>query len=158
PKSGFYYVIDRETGKLISAKPMMKVTWTKGIDPATGYPIDNPEARYPTPAGAVIWPRPVGFHSAQPMSYSPQTGLTYIPSTEAAHFVTDAGIDIENWKPHATGQFSGGIADAGVSEAPPPSPLPDPIMALTAWNPQTQTKAWSAPMPPHWGGGVMSTA
>jgi quinohemoprotein ethanol dehydrogenase len=46
PKNGFFYVIDRETGKLISAKPFAKaVTWATGIDEKSGRPIETPDAR-----------------------------------------------------------------------------------------------------------------
>ena len=44
PKNGFFYVLDRETGKLISAEKLGKVTWAKGIDMATGRPIEVPAA------------------------------------------------------------------------------------------------------------------
>jgi len=157
PKSGHYYVIDRETGKLLSAEPIVKVTWASRIDIATGRPVENPEARYPTKEGAIVWPNPIGAHGVQPMSFNPKSGLTYIPTTEAAHFFSDIDVDPKTWKPMRDGVFSG-MNDAGVSGTPPPHPLPEPKMALTAWNPQTQTKAWSVPLPPHSGGGVMSTA
>src|SRR3546814_15815398 len=46
PKNGFFYVIDRATGKLISAEKLGKVTWAKGIDMKTGRPIKVTGARY----------------------------------------------------------------------------------------------------------------
>ena len=46
PKNGFFYVIDRETGKLISAESFTEVTWATGIDLATGRPIEVPGARF----------------------------------------------------------------------------------------------------------------
>ena len=45
-KNGFYYVIDRITGKFISGQPFAQVTWAKGLDEATGKPIVNPERYY----------------------------------------------------------------------------------------------------------------
>ena len=76
PKNGFFYVLDRATGELISAKPFTFVNWATGIDLKTGRPIENPAARYvsatkPSP----VAPGPLGAHSWQPMSYSPLTGL-----------------------------------------------------------------------------------
>ena len=49
-KNGFFYVLDRVTGEFISAQPYAKVNWAKGVDPKTGRPIVNPEARYGTRA------------------------------------------------------------------------------------------------------------
>src|SRR5262249_44275747 len=84
PKNGVFYVIDRTTGTLISAKPYTQITWATGIDVKTGRPIEAPTGRYydgtePLP----IVPGPLGAHTWQPMSYSPLTGLVYIPVQDA---------------------------------------------------------------------------
>ena len=71
PKDGFFYVIDRETGTLISAKPFTFVNWATGVDLKTGHPIESATARYPRGEAAPIVPGPVGAHSWQPMSYKP---------------------------------------------------------------------------------------
>src|SRR6267143_360524 len=78
PKNGFFYVIDRETGKLISAEKFARVTWAERIDLATGRPVENPDARYPA-GETLMWPGPAGAHNWQPMSFYPNTGLVYIP-------------------------------------------------------------------------------
>jgi quinohemoprotein ethanol dehydrogenase len=60
-KNGFFYVLDRATGQLISAEPFARVTWASGIDLKTGRPIVNPDAYYdtepialsPGPGGAI---------------------------------------------------------------------------------------------------------
>src|SRR6202521_5049117 len=46
PKNGYFYVLDRATGKLLSAKPFTRVTWATGIDVQTGRPIESPGAQY----------------------------------------------------------------------------------------------------------------
>ena len=79
PKNGFFYVIDRETGKLISAKPYTTITWAKSVDMKTGRPIENPSARYRGGAPSAQIPGPIGAHNWQPMAFNPQTGLVYIP-------------------------------------------------------------------------------
>ena len=99
PKNGFFYVIDRLTGKLISAEPYAKVTWAKGIDIKTGRPIETEDARYPDGKTVEIWPSPTGAHSWQPMAYSPRTGLAYIPQIEMGAYYTDKGVDLTNWDP-----------------------------------------------------------
>ena len=61
PKNGFFYVIDRHNGKLISAEKFGKVTWAERIDLTTGRPVEAPNVRYET-CESVIWPNPVGAH------------------------------------------------------------------------------------------------
>jgi quinohemoprotein ethanol dehydrogenase len=84
PKNGFFYVLDRATGKFISGKNYSVVNWAKGLD-ANGRPIENPAARYgETGKPFMSIPGPGGAHDWQPMSYSPRTGLVYIPASEGA--------------------------------------------------------------------------
>ena len=78
PTNGFFYVLDRETGKLISAEKIGKVTWAERIDLATGRPVEAKNIRYET-GEMLIWPGPIGAHNWQDMSFSPRTGLVYIP-------------------------------------------------------------------------------
>ncbi|MEP7353206.1 MAG: PQQ-binding-like beta-propeller repeat protein, partial [Acidobacteriota bacterium] len=83
PKNGFYYVLDRATGELLSADPLVKVSWAKGIDLKTGRPIMNPEAFYDkTPV--LLYPTAGGAHNWSPMSYNPTTGLVYVPTSQAS--------------------------------------------------------------------------
>src|SRR5882672_9287820 len=80
PKNGFFYVLDRATGKLLSAKPFVPVTWASGIDLQTGRPIESLEAQYEASNKvSVVSPGPGGAHSWQAISYSPKTGLVYFP-------------------------------------------------------------------------------
>src|SRR5690606_23686273 len=92
PTNGFFYVIDRETGKVISAGKTTEITWAEGIDLETGRPIEKPNIRYET-GETKIWPGTIGGHNWQAMSYNPQFGLVYIPVHQlGARFarVTDA--------------------------------------------------------------------
>ena len=65
PKTGFFYVLDRTDGELISAEAYVPITWAEGVDPETGRPIENPEAHYidepkltlPGPYGGHNWHR-----------------------------------------------------------------------------------------------------
>src|SRR3546814_7790810 len=97
PKNGFFYVIDRTNGKVISAEPYEKVTWASKIDLKTGRPVERPGIRYED-APATIMPTPIGAHSWLPMAYSPQARLVYIPAIELEATFDDSGITRENWK------------------------------------------------------------
>jgi PQQ-dependent dehydrogenase (methanol/ethanol family) len=81
PKNGFFFVLDRVTGQFISAEPWVTISWALGIDQKTGKPIVNPAARTTTGTAVNVTPGPGGGHVWPPQSYSPVTGLVYIPST-----------------------------------------------------------------------------
>lgn len=80
-KNGYFYVLDRETGQPIAARPYSFVNWSSGLD-KDFRPIVVPEADYSAPA-RVVYPSNVGAHSWPPMSFSPKTGLVYIPAIDA---------------------------------------------------------------------------
>jgi quinohemoprotein ethanol dehydrogenase len=158
PKNGFFYVLDRATGALISAKPYTFVNWASAIDIKTGRPVENAGARYsrgqnPTP----VVPGPLGAHSWQPMSYSPLTGLVYIPIQEAGFlYKSDARFE---WKSLATND---GIdfAAAGMPQDPKVKTaiLKNITGRLVAWDPIQQKQVWSVQRPVPWNGGALSTA
>jgi quinohemoprotein ethanol dehydrogenase len=82
-KDGFLYVLDRATGEFLAGQPFAHVNWTTGLDPVTHRPIMNSAVdwgRTPT----LMYPSAVGAHNWQPMSFSPKTGLMYIPVIDAA--------------------------------------------------------------------------
>ena len=81
PKNGFFYVLDRKTGELISAETYVPNTWAEHINLSTGRPEVKPEA-YVTEKPTLITPSYGGSHSWHPMSYSPITGLVYFPVME----------------------------------------------------------------------------
>jgi PQQ-dependent dehydrogenase (methanol/ethanol family) len=78
PKNGFFYVVDRATGELISAEPYVAVNWATHVDLESGRPVEVPGARYEENY-RIIYPSAWGGHNWHPMSYSPLTGLVYIP-------------------------------------------------------------------------------
>jgi alcohol dehydrogenase (cytochrome c)/quinohemoprotein ethanol dehydrogenase len=159
PKNGFFYVLDRGTGELLSAKAMVPTTWATGIDMKTGRPIENPAARYDrTGKPFVSLPGPMGAHSWQPMSFSPLTKLVYVPINDAA-FVY---IPDRNFKPTPL-SFNVGV-DFGAGSLPISD---DNAMAqvragtkghLSAWDPVAQKEVWRAQFDHPWNGGTLATA
>jgi quinohemoprotein ethanol dehydrogenase len=159
PKNGFFYVLDRTNGKFISAQAFATVNWAKGIDPATGRPIEDPAARYPDPKTPFIaLPGPLGAHNWQPMSFSPQTGLVYIPANDLP-FVY---LEQKDFKAQPLG-FNTGI-DARAASMPQGDPkvkaqFLEPVRGfLRAWDPVAQKEAWSIEHPGPWNSGILSTA
>jgi quinohemoprotein ethanol dehydrogenase len=77
-KNGFFYVLDRNSGKLLSAKNYTYINWASGIDMNTGRPLPTPQSDwYASPKN--VYPSWAGGHSWNPMSLSAQTHLVYIP-------------------------------------------------------------------------------
>jgi quinohemoprotein ethanol dehydrogenase len=168
PKNGFFYVIDRDTGKLLSAKnivPMVKtadtpkgapISWAYGVDMKTGRPMENPEARYLDGKTVLVHPTGMGAHTWQPMAFSPQTGLAYIPAQDfAASFTHDP-----NYRPTANARASGLVASGAIpKDAKLRASFAGRVNArLIAWNPMTQKEAWSVPHGFAGNGGVLATA
>ena len=146
PKNGFFYVIDRTDGKLISAEKIARVTWADRIDVKTGRPVEVTGARYDDGKDFELWPSSRGAHSWMPMSYSPKSGLVYIPKIEHGLIFNDRGITMDNWRP-----FGANLS------FPDKDPM-DNTSSLLAWDPVKQKKAWEIPFKGGWTGGVLSTA
>jgi alcohol dehydrogenase (cytochrome c) len=77
-RNGFFYVLDRTTGKFLLGKPFVEVSWASGLD-ANGRPIPAP-GKAPTKEGILIYPGNQGGTNWYSPSYSPKTGLFYIPT------------------------------------------------------------------------------
>src|SRR5437867_1202554 len=172
-KDGFYYVLDRITGAFISAQPFALVTWAKGIDPETGRPIINPEAHYDQNRESItLAPGPGGAHNWAPMSFNPNTGLVYIPTSTSStstftldtNFVYKPGertIGIIRCNRRATP----GAEPAPQSTSTRPSPAAIGPVApegqrgmLVAWDPVTQKERWRMAGGGSTGGGTVTTA
>ena len=157
PKNGFFYVLDAKTGALISAKNFTEVSWATGIDMKTGRPIETPEARY-NQTGKFFrsLQNPNGAHTWHSMSYSPMTGLVYIPIHQH-HFVygNDAGFKPGALTSNLGVDFSGN-APANAKAAQ--DNLATAQGRLIAWNPITQTEAWRVERAGPANGGALSTA
>ncbi len=149
PKNGFFYVIDRATGKLISARPFARVTWATHVDTVTGRPVETPDARY-TDGEAEIWPSAHGAHNWQAMSYNPKTGLVYLPTMDLGGRYVDMGADT-SWR---SVDFVGGTGVGLFEILVPADSSPG---KLQAWDPVRQRAAWVVPQKHPWNGGTLTT-
>ncbi len=157
PKNGFFYVLDRTNGTLLSAQPYTFVNWASGVDATTGRPVETAVARYTGPDPAPIVPGPIGAHSWQPMSYSPVTRLAYIP-------VNDAGFKYKLPDSFAAQKLAPNYGVDVVAAGLPQDPkVKKAILAtvkgkLVAWDPVQQKSAWTIDRPGPWNGGTLATA
>ncbi|MEZ5937964.1 MAG: PQQ-dependent dehydrogenase, methanol/ethanol family [Hyphomonadaceae bacterium] len=156
PKNGYFYVLDRQTGELISAdKYSDNSSWTTGVDMDTGRPVETANARYETPQQAV--PGPLGNHNWHPMSFNPSTGLVYLPVHTLATVYAEKS-DFE----YRPGFWNTGTDFAAA--ALPTDPAERLAVAstikgdLVAWDPIARKARWTVPYPFAWNGGTLTTA
>jgi len=75
-RNGYFFVLDRTSGKSLLTAPFAAVNWAKGID-ALGRPIPNP-AKEPTRDGVLVAPNEAGATNFRPPSFDPATGLLIV--------------------------------------------------------------------------------
>jgi quinohemoprotein ethanol dehydrogenase len=157
PKNGFFYVLDRATGELLSAAPYATVTWASHIDPETGRPVEAEGARYLEGATGLHFPGPVGGHNWHPMSYNPKTGLVYIPKQDVPWvYATDGEFR------YREGYWNTGT-DNLVASAPDDPAVREAVLgtisgSILAWDPVAQKPRWEVRHAGPWNGGMLSTA
>jgi quinohemoprotein ethanol dehydrogenase len=158
PKNGFFYVLDRATGELLSADAFAVTTWATSVDLKTGRPNVVRGARYGE-AGKpfVSMPGPGGAHSWQPMSFSPITQLVYIPVTELSFPYFPGKSEM----PHELAWNTG--VDFNSGSLPQDPKIKAQIKGalkghLAAWDPVARKEAWRVELGHPWNGGVLSTA
>lgn len=147
-RNGFYYVLDRVTGKFLLAKPYVKQTWAKEID-SNGRPVMNPGQEPLEEGNDTIWPGVDGGNNWMSPSYSPQTRLLYFNAREERRrfFKTDA----PEFQPGES--FFGGGGGGGARFRPEES-----WGKLIAMTPETGEIQWEHRiLTPPWAG-VLSTA
>ncbi len=150
PKNGFFYVLDRETGKLLSAQAYVSVSWASGVNPVTGRPLETGLGDY-SESPKLVFPPPAGAHNWQPMAYNPDTRLVYVPARDAEFWY----VNDPEFSPQP-GIWPTGLSWEGVA-AHVEKRLPKMTAHLLAWDPVTQRAAWRAPQAGYWNGGVLST-
>ena len=157
PKNGFFYVIDRSDGKLISGDAYAYTSWATGIDMKTGRPIETEQARYRY-SPVRLSPSPVGAHHWPPMAYNPSTGLVYYPGQE-----TSMVAAMEEKFEYQEGRWNLGMRmgtrpglDGKASENVPVDPKAPPAGGFfVAWNPVLKKAEWKIPFQSS--GGALST-
>ena len=150
PKNGFFYVLDRRTGELISAESYAEITWASHVDPATGRPVETASGNYDE-APKIVMPTATGAHNWQPMSFDPGTGLVYLPAREIAGVYSLEEAFEYRHGTFNTGTFSLREAQALRERRPPPATF------LLAWDPVEQQARWRVPHAESPNGGVLST-
>jgi quinohemoprotein ethanol dehydrogenase len=164
PKNGFFYVLDRVTGELLSADKYIPATWASHVDLETGRPVETPEANYSKETRLIV-PAAFGGHNWHPMAFNPKTGLVYIPAMQPLGIYPPSeefkktgeytrrdmfwnpGID---WNAY-TDTIYALLAKFGGA-------LPPDRGYLKAWDPIRKKTVWEIEHPAFWNGGLLTTA
>jgi quinohemoprotein ethanol dehydrogenase len=149
PKNGFFYVLDRATGELLAADPYVKVTWATRVDLETGRPVEVPGADY-SKAPTYIRPGPLGGHNWQAMSFSPRTGLVYLPAQDNGRYFEQPGSF--EFKPM---EWNLGLAPVARNVEKYDIPYTG---RLIAWDPIARKPRWTVEYGAYWNGGTLATA
>jgi len=155
PKNGYFYVLDRTNGELLSAAPYIATSWATGIDLVSGRPYQREEADWATTSRRVT-PGIPGGHNWHPMAFSPKSGLVYIPTFESVYeFIPDPEY---RWKPGVinTSESWSGIAER--LEGFEAVAKENVRTHLTAWDPVAARQAWRVELGQGIPAGVLATA
>ncbi|KCZ92281.1 PQQ-dependent dehydrogenase, methanol/ethanol family [Hyphomonas johnsonii] len=156
PKNGFFYVLDAATGEFLSGDAFGPMNWATGLDEA-GRPIEVAAARYGKVPHQQL-PGPLGAHNWQPMAFSPDTGLAYIPAQE----IPQAYVEDPRFASKATGWNTGADFSSGIPPIAPPDVakfLRSTLKGrLIAWDPVAREPRWTVEHENAWNGGVLATA
>jgi quinohemoprotein ethanol dehydrogenase len=159
PKNGFFYVIDRATGELLSAAKYGKVNWATHVDLKTGRPAFTAQSDF-SKGPKLIYPGQAGAHNWHPMSYHRGTGLVYIPAIEQP--------DVYLFAPHPAYRHGRSSEHVEIISEEDPriraqlgsvGVTPSRSFFLQAWDPVRQEERWRVLIDGTIrGGGVLSTA
>src|SRR4051812_5423631 len=146
-RNGYIYVIDRETGEVLSATPYVHVTTSTGVDLKSGRLQYNPKTE-PKLGRAIrdICPASPGAKDWQPSSWSPRTGLLYIPHQNLCQ-------DADTYQV----SYIAGTPYVGADVAMKPGPGDGHRGEFTAWDPVAAKKRWSVQERfPVWSGALVT--
>jgi alcohol dehydrogenase (cytochrome c) len=156
-RNGFFYVLDRMNGQFLSGKPFVRVNWAEGFD-KNGRPNRVP-GMVPTTEGTVIYPGNQGGTNWYNPSFSPRTGLFYIPS-----WVNYSSLYVKRPQDFVEGRTFG----AGGARSTVPQGLRTPASnlrkedegygAIRAIDPVTGDRKWEFKMADFTDAGILTTA
>jgi quinohemoprotein ethanol dehydrogenase len=149
PKNGFFYVLDRQTGELLSADKYGPATWASHVDMKTGRPVFTEQSDF-SKQDRLLYPNPNGDHDWQPISYSPETGLVYIPATDVPWIYSN--------KPGFRYFYDLGVEPSVLAKLRAGQPKVDHGGFLRAWDVRNRRVKWQVKLPAAWSSGTLATA
>jgi quinohemoprotein ethanol dehydrogenase len=160
PKNGFFYVLDRATGELLSAEKYGKVNWATHVDMETGRPVEVEELHY-VDGVKTISPAPGGAHNWHPMAFSPDTGLVYIPAVDGEFYYNHVADYVHEHGAWNTGNdfavLNAVLGSVGINNGVDLN-VNFNTGLLKAWDPVAGKLKWEIPHKTTVNGGLLATA
>ncbi len=155
-RNGFFYVLDRLTGQFLLGKPFAKVTWARGFD-LKGRPVRIP-GQTSSLEGTRIYPGNPGATSWYSPSYSPRTGLFYIPAwANSSSIFMKVPVEYKEGREYAAG-IPKSLIPFDWSPAPNFRKEEEGYGAVRALDPQTGEAKWEFKMTDVTEAGILTTA
>ncbi len=155
PKNGFFYVLDRKTGELLSAEKYIDLSWATHVDMQTGRPVERVEASW-SKKSARVTPGIPGGHNWHPMAFSPKTGLVYIPTFESVYeYIPKPDF---KWQPGMLNTAESWDEISSRLEGFEAVAKENVRTHLTAWDPAAAKQAWRVELGQGIPAGVLATA
>ena len=157
PKHGFVYVLDRRSGRLLSAEKFTRVNWASRYDLRSGRPVEDPRLDYGrTGEATLIWPGVFGGHNWNPVSWNPRTGFLYFSETRMPSVFAmdpDVGLRERGRRYNTALDMSAMLNDPRFM-----AEQANPRGSLIAWDVARARIAWQVEQPLPINGGTLSTA
>lgn len=154
-KNGFFYVLDRATGKLLSATPFVDgITWATRIDSVSGRPAESPTA-YAGLAPVLVSPDQIGAHNWEPIAFDQSRGVAYLGARNGSMRVHAPN---QNWVSDKSDRNMGDDARYEGELLAKAAAAPPPRGELVAWNVVERRSVWRVPLQVSQSGGVLATA
>ncbi len=150
-RNGFFYVLNRQTGELISADPFVTVNWATHVDLKTGRPVEaaNNEKRPQLGKWARnVCPNLIGGKNWSPMAYNPGTGLVYLPAFNMCMDIANKEEEYTPGRFYLASEFNLDMSGA----------QGDHLAEFMAWDPVKKEKAWAINEDLPFVSGAMTTA
>ncbi len=146
-RNGFFFVVNRETGKVLSAEKYVPTTWAEKWDIATSRAVEDPDKRagMPNHPAKGVCPNLIGGKNWQPMSYNPETGLVYIPSNNVCMDWSVSDVTYKRGVFYLGGEFPPHDGPGGYDGE------------LIAWDPVKHEKVWGLKSDLPFNGGTLTT-
>jgi alcohol dehydrogenase (cytochrome c) len=146
-RNGFFFVLNRETGALLSAEKFVPTTWALRYDVAAGKPVEDPARRAgPGHPAKGACPNLIGGKNWQPMSYNPGTGLVYIPSNNVCMDWSVSDVSYKRGVFYLGAEFPSIAGPGGY------------MGEIEAWDPVAQKRVWGVKEDLPFNGGTLTTA
>ena len=159
PKNGFFYVIDRQDGRLLRAHAYGAVTWASHVDLTTGRPVENPDTIYAQNPQWIL-PGPQGAHNWQAMAWYADRGLMFFPIQEMPflYAMPEEYLETGIYK-RRPGTWNTAVEFGRYNQMV--EAFEDPPESrgyFIAFDPLTGETAWSVELEHPWNGGALATA